>query len=67
MNIQEAILAALKEGRGITRESWGTRSILIIPTNTTACMVSVDFNDHSTPRWQPTADDLTANDWYVYG
>lgn len=67
MNIKEAMLNAQLSGRGITRESWGTRSPLIIPTNTTECMIFIERDGVAVPRWQPIADDITADDWYVSG
>lgn len=67
MNIQDAILQAKEKGRGITRTSWGTRTPMIIPTNTTARLIWIDFKDNSKLRWQPSADDLIADDWIVYG
>ncbi|MFS0594201.1 MW1434 family type I TA system toxin [Cytobacillus horneckiae] len=67
MNVQEAIILAKKEGRGITRESWGARSPLIIPSNTIAGMVVVDYKNQTKPGWQPIEKDLIANDWIVCG
>lgn len=34
MNIQQATKIAVKQKRGITRKSWGPRSVTILPTNT---------------------------------
>ncbi|MCT2909277.1 DUF2829 domain-containing protein [Schleiferilactobacillus harbinensis] len=68
MSIQDAVTAALEQGKGITRKSWMPRPIYLIPTNTTACLIIVIPDDHRTaPRWEPSAEDLTANDWLIYG
>ncbi|MFT8860897.1 MW1434 family type I TA system toxin [Schleiferilactobacillus harbinensis] len=68
MNIQDAVTAALEQGKGITRKSWMPRPIYLIPTNTTVRFVIVlPNNDKPAPRWEPSADDLVANDWIIYG
>lgn len=69
MNIREACLKAKKEGRGITRKSYGPRPSIYLPTNTTACVLIIPFAEghFKTKRWNPNLDDLIATDWYVYG
>jgi hypothetical protein len=68
MSIQDAVTAALEQGKGITRKSWMPRPIYLIPTNTTAGLIIVCPNDDKpAPRWEPSAEDLTANDWLIYG
>lgn len=67
MKIQKAIAQAEEQKRGITRESWGTNPIWIIPTNTYACMLMMLPDDKIIKRWNPISDDLTAVDWVVYG
>lgn len=66
MNIVEATKEAMSKGVGISRESWhfGSDVFAIIPTNTTLNCIfySVPF-DRKSPRWNPSADDLTADDW----
>ena len=41
MNIREACLKAKKDGRGITRKSYGPRPSIYLPTNTTACVLII--------------------------
>lgn len=67
MNIKDACELAQKEGRGITRKSYGPRPMILIPTNTNSCVLIVPFESGSfkTKRWNPKLDDLIANDWYV--
>jgi len=67
MVISEAIKEALKQGRGIARKSNMPNATLVIPTNTTNGMFIVTKNEDITPRWQPLADELMADDWIVYG
>lgn len=69
MDIQTAIIKAKEEGKGITRESWGARRLLIIPTNTTCGFIVWGFEEKIQPGrgWQPQAKDILANDWIVYG
>lgn len=70
MNIQKAIQAAKKRQKGITRESWMPGASIILPTNLVG-MVIIPYRDFDNgrsniiPRWEPDADDLTANDWVV--
>lgn len=69
MNLRDACLKAKKEGRGITRKSYGQRSPIYLPTNTTACVLIIPLSEgqFKTKRWNPNLDDLIAEDWYVYG
>lgn len=69
MNIRDAAIKARKEGRGITRKSWGTRSTLILPTNTTAGFIGIEFKKEAPIQreWRPLEKDIIATDWYVYG
>lgn len=67
MNIQDAIKEADKQGKGIAREEWGLRPESIFPTNTIQCCILVSFKgDSIKPRWNPSKDDLVADDWIVY-
>lgn len=66
LKIEKAILKAKEQGRGITRELWSPRATWIIPTNTNLCMILMQ-GEHMFSRWNPSSDDLTANDWMVYG
>ena len=69
MNIQDAVTAALEQGKGITRKSWMSQPIYLVPTNTTVCLIIVIPNDNhrTASRWEPCAEDLAANDWIIYG
>lgn len=75
MNIVEAIEATTKEQPYITRESWGyptdrpvPASVYVLPTNSPDCCI-IKSSTNKEPRrgWQPTAGDLTANDWHPVG
>ena len=71
MYIHEAIKARTEEKPYITRESWNystsvwyNAAIKIMPTNTPDCCVIDSFATKNPGcRWNPTADDLTADDW----
>ncbi|MCP8849151.1 DUF2829 domain-containing protein [Latilactobacillus curvatus] len=69
MNIQQATKIATKQKRGITRKSWGPRSVTILPTNTAnGCLLLFFGRKHEVKsNWEPTALDLLANDWEVQG
>lgn len=69
MNIQDAAKRAKRLGRGITREGYGQRPMMLLPTNSASCVLMIPFEDDQfkTKRWNPTLNDLTADDWYVYG
>lgn len=66
MNIQEAIKESMRTQKLIKRKS-GVTSTMIMPTNTYELMVIWSGNKNRLPArcWQPSADDLIANDWYV--
>lgn len=70
MHIHKAIKLAMEIGRGITRERWEAKGLEmnIIPTNTTSCMI-IDCLHSKSPcrRWNPSADDLIADDWELRG
>lgn len=66
MKIRRAIKEAQKSSRGIARLSQFPRPTWFIPTNTTEKIVVVT-NHKLTPRWEPSTEDLVANDWIVYG
>ncbi len=68
MNIIEATKQALPQGKGITRKIWDRQHLLmaIFPTNTSECCIASTLGNHlPKPRWNPTADDLLAEDWKV--
>lgn len=68
MNIQEATKQAVAEGKQITRiNAWwggGESGIKIRPTDTDECCI-VSIAKNEVPRWNPQAEDLTADDWVV--
>ncbi len=68
MFIYQAVEKAIKEGKYITRENcfWGG-IVKIKPTNTCDCCIAVALDKKNPPRrgWQPKAEDLMADDWYV--
>ena len=66
VNIQEATKVALEEGKFITRVCFKNHA-KIQPTNGIGgCILSTTDNS-AQPRggWQPSAEDLTADDWKV--
>ena len=67
MNIVQAVELALKKGLFIRRKSTLFSSTRIKPTNTyDACLVLIDGEIKRQSRfWNPTADDLVADDWEV--
>lgn len=69
MDIREACLKAQRVGKGITRKSYGSRPLVLLPTNTENCVIMIPSNNNEfkAVRWDPSADDLLAEDWYVYG
>lgn len=72
MFIREAVEKAIRENNGIYRTSVKNEDsdvyATIKPTNTyEACLLIVNRNGEkkSCRNWNPTADDLMANDWEV--
>lgn len=71
MNIQEVTKLAMEKGLTIYRRNWredGLRGELL-PTNDAyhGMLYTVPEKKTYAQRWQPSADDLTANDWEVTG
>lgn len=71
MNIRDAVLLAQKEGRYIYRTSEISDNGLtcdILPTNTLDCCLLIPTEDDEKfgRRWNPYANDLTAEDWEVH-
>jgi hypothetical protein len=67
MYIHQAAKAALETGQAFYRvvDSDG-KKIYILPTNTPmCCIVSMNGVKKPAPRWEPTAEDLTRDDWMV--
>lgn len=68
MKITKAIELAMKDGKGISRSSKQPMATTIIPTNTISCCLVVPFKGSiAVKRWEPTAEDLLATDWEVWG
>lgn len=72
MNILTAIKKAIDEDSFIARTSldFGEGRTLIKPTNSSDCCIVVFRRDNVKKRqqikcWNPTADDLLAEDWEV--
>lgn len=63
MNIYQAACEAKKVYGAIARKSWNGH-MKIIPTDDSECCV-VYTDEGRTPRWQPHARDLLADDWVV--
>lgn len=76
LNIIEAIQKTCKETPYITREAWDRQfepapghRILLMPTDTPDCIIALSSRDgiRSYPRWNPTKEDLLADDWFSVG
>ncbi|HEC2198576.1 TPA: DUF2829 domain-containing protein [Staphylococcus delphini] len=68
MNIQEATKLATEKLVTMTRKEWKeSHQAEVFPTNDSLlhCIISVDNGKVLTKYWQPSADDLMANDWEV--
>lgn len=72
MTIQTAVKQALSEGKYIRRRSVNSgileSQVLIKPTNSYDCCVILIIGDNEKRQsrfWNPTADDLMADDWEV--
>lgn len=65
MNIQNAVKQALETDGYIKRSSLDCSRTLIRPTNSyDCCIIFVEGKENQQSRyWNPTADDLTADDW----
>lgn len=64
MNIREAVIEAKPNEYGIYREAWGD-IICIYPTDTVDCCIIVSKRFRPGPRWNPSQEDLLADDWNV--
>lgn len=66
MNIQEAVMKSLENNKMIARES--ISYLAFIPTNDVFNRIMiVDIKNRRLPGkgWQPDANDLIAEDWYL--
>ena len=66
LKISEAVERALEEKKSITRDSYLEElGFKIFPTNSSDCCYIASGNGerHPTRCWNPTADDLMADDW----
>lgn len=76
MNIIQAIQNTCKGEPYITRREWEHQfepapdhRILLMPTDTPDCIIALTSRDgiRSYPRWNPTKEDLLADDWITAG
>lgn len=70
MNIQEATKLAMKELLTMTRKEWKeSHQAQVLPTNDSFlnCILSSNDGKCLVRYWQPSADDLMADDWHVVG
>ena len=68
MNIVEATKIALESGRGITRHKIKQDyNVWFLPTRTALGYLIIISDREIYSLWQPTAEDVTANDWFVIG
>lgn len=67
MNIQNAVKHALETNGCIKRKNLHYSQTIIRPTNSyDCCIIFVAGKENQQSRyWNPTADDLTADDWDV--
>lgn len=66
MYIHEAVEKSMEEGKSIFRQ--GYEAMLILPTDTTDCCIGFIMEpdgsyEKAAVRWNPTAEDLMADDW----
>ena len=69
MKIHEAVEKALKKKKPITRTSLNDFDFKIFPTDSSDCCYLIQKDEKQQPArcWNPTADDLLADDWEVVG
>lgn len=65
VNICEAVKIATQSNKKIFRDKWGNIGLYIQPTNGPECCIVYKNNKPSAKRWNPKAEDLTADDWNV--
>lgn len=64
MNIQAAATLAVDKGAAIYRDSF-PNGVLVQPTQARSCLTLINHAGVATPNWQPTLNDLLADDWRV--
>lgn len=69
MKINEAVEKALKDKKPITRTSLKGFGFKIFPTDSSDCCYIIHKDEKKQPTrcWNPTANDLLADDWEVVG
>lgn len=65
MKISEAVTEAMKNKSEITRKSLKKYGFRVYPTNSSECCYVTMKNQQPGKCWNPTADDLVADDWEV--
>lgn len=68
MNIQEATILSTKYLVTMTREEWKqSHKAEVLPTNDSflQCLIIGNNGEEIINYWQPSADDLKADDWEV--
>ena len=63
--IHEAVRAATLTNKHIARVDMLALGMKIRPTDTFDCCIISESNKSPAPRWEPKAEDLTADDWCV--
>lgn len=63
MRIHEAVEKALKEKSPITRASLRDFDFKVFPTDSSDCCYIVNEKQQPARCWNPTANDLLADDW----
>lgn len=76
MFIHEAVKNRTRAKPYITRKSWNNlyptesisgAAIVVLPTDSPDCCVIIGVGQKPCRGWEPTAEDLTADDWQVVG
>lgn len=68
MDIVEATKSALKSGKGITRHKIKQEhNLWFLPTKTSLGYLIIISDREIYSLWQPNAEDITADDWFVIG
>lgn len=62
VDICKAAREAVKTGQLISRAAWPD-GLWVRPTNTDECCIIGMEGRTPSPRWQPAAEDLIADDW----